>query len=113
MRLTKKVTQLPVPVELVESKIYFIRSQKVMRDSDLADLYHVPTKSLNLAVKRNAKRFPNDFMFRLTKKEDDSLRFQSETSKTSRVAAATCPTCLRSTVSPCFRVCWEAIARYR
>ena len=73
-----------VPVELVERKIYFIRDQKVMRDSDLAGLYHVPTKSLNLAVKRNAKRFPGDFMFRLTKKEDDSLRFQIETSKPSR-----------------------------
>ena len=55
-----------------------------MRDNDLAGLYHVPTKALNLAVKRNVKRFPDDFMFRLTKKEDDSLRFQSETSKPSR-----------------------------
>src|SRR6266566_4465141 len=84
MRLKKQVPQLPVPVEVVERKICFIRGQKVMRDNDLAALYHVPTKSLNLAVKRNVKRFPDDFMFRLTKKEDDSLRFQSETSKPSR-----------------------------
>jgi di/tripeptidase len=52
-----------------------------MLDSDLANLYPVPTKSLNLAVKRNAARFPDDFMFRLTKAEAD-LRFQIETSKT-------------------------------
>jgi len=51
-----------------------------MLDSDLAELYQVPTKSLNLAVKRNAARFPDDFMFRLTQAEAD-LRFQIETSK--------------------------------
>ncbi|MGB7721487.1 MAG: ORF6N domain-containing protein, partial [Bryobacteraceae bacterium] len=50
-------------------------------DSDLAELYQVPTKSLNLAVKRSAARFPDDFMFRLTK-EEVGLRFQFETSKT-------------------------------
>lgn len=52
-----------------------------MLDKDLALLYNVPTKSLNLAVKRNKNRFPKDFMFRLTKKELNSLRFQNETSK--------------------------------
>ena len=51
-----------------------------MLDKDLADLYEVPTKSLNLAVKRNIKRFPKDFMFQLTKEEFESLRFQFETS---------------------------------
>lgn len=51
-----------------------------MLDSDLAKLYGVPTKSLNLAVKRNIERFPSDFMFQLTQSEADSLRFQFETS---------------------------------
>jgi hypothetical protein len=73
-----------VPIELVEREIYFIRGQKVMRDSDLASLYQVQTKVLNLAVKRNATRFPDDFMFQLTKEEADSLRFQIETPKPGR-----------------------------
>ena len=76
--------KLVAPVELVERRIYFIRGQKVMMDSELAELYQVPTKSLNLAIKRKAQRFPEDFMFRLTKTEADSLRFQNETSKPRR-----------------------------
>ncbi|MGB3082813.1 MAG: ORF6N domain-containing protein, partial [Candidatus Omnitrophota bacterium] len=55
--------------------------KKVMLDVDLARLYGIPTKSLNLAVKRNLSRFPEDFMFQLNKEEYDSLRFQFETSK--------------------------------
>jgi hypothetical protein len=66
---------------LVERRIYLIRGEKVMLDRDLAKLYGIPTKSLNLAVKRNVFRFPLDFMFRLTKAERASLRFQSETLK--------------------------------
>ena len=65
----------------IETKIYQIRDYKVMLDFDLAELYDVGTKNLNLAVKRNKRRFPKDFMFRLTKKEWESLRFQIETSK--------------------------------
>ena len=57
-----------------------IRGQKVMVDSDLADLYRVPTKVFNQAVKRNLKRFPKDFMFRLTEKEMKILRSQIVTS---------------------------------
>ncbi len=64
----------------IETRIYEIRGQKIMLDFDLAELYEVPTKSLNLAVKRNLKRFPRDFMFRLKKSEWESLRFQIETS---------------------------------
>jgi hypothetical protein len=64
--------------------IYEIRGQRVMLDSDLAKIYGVPTKSLNLAVKRNSERFPKDFMFQLTKEEAGSLRFQIETSKRGR-----------------------------
>lgn len=58
-----------VPIERIENKIYLIRGYKVMLDRDLADLYGVPTKALNQAVKRNVKRFPKDFMFSLSKKE--------------------------------------------
>jgi len=66
--------------QLIESKILFIRSKKVMLDKDLAVLYEVETKMLNRAVKRNIKRFPDDFMFQLTKKEFDNLRFHFGTS---------------------------------
>ena len=76
--------RIVVPGELVERKIYFVRGQKVMIDSDLAELYQVPTKALNLAIKRKKERFPGDFMFRITKVEAESLRFQSETSKKDR-----------------------------
>lgn len=55
-----------------------------MLDSDLAELYQIPTKSLNLAVKRNRLRFPSDFMFQLNHKEFETLRFQIETSKTTK-----------------------------
>lgn len=70
-----------IPVERVEKRIFLIRGQKVMLDTDLAKLYGVPTKSLNLAVKRNLKRFPEDFLFQLTPEEFESLRFHFETSK--------------------------------
>lgn len=52
-----------------------------MIDSDLADLYQIPTKSLNLTVRRNSNRFPDDFMSRLNRRESEILRFQNETSK--------------------------------
>ena len=55
-----------VPIERIERSILFIRGEKVMLDSDLAEIYGVETKALNQAVKRNASRFPEDFMFRLT-----------------------------------------------
>jgi phage regulator Rha-like protein len=76
--------QPPVSVERIERKIYFIRDQKVMLDSDLAQLYQVQTKNLNKAVKRNLDRFPEDFMFRITPEEIESLRFQIGTSNTSQ-----------------------------
>jgi hypothetical protein len=66
--------------DLIERKIYVIRGQKVMMDADLAALYQVPTKSLNLGVRRNKIRFPDDFMFQLTPEEAEALRFQVETS---------------------------------
>lgn len=64
----------------IEQKIYLIRGQRVMLDSDLAALYEVPTKRLNEQVRRNADRFPEDFMFQLTSKEFDILRSQNATS---------------------------------
>ena len=67
-----------IPRERVESKIYVIRSQKVMLDRDLAELYGVETKYLNRQVKRNLSRFPADFMFQLT--EEENLRCQKVTS---------------------------------
>jgi phage regulator Rha-like protein len=73
-----------IPLERIERKIWLIRGQKVMLDADLAELYGVSTKSLNLAVKRNSARFPSDFMFQLARKEMEALRFQIETSKRGR-----------------------------
>jgi len=72
-----------VPAE-IRNLIYHVRGKAVMFDNDLAILYQVPTKVLNQAVKRNSDRFPEDFMFRLTKAEFESLRSQSVTSKIGR-----------------------------
>ena len=58
-----------VPIELIASKIYLIRGLKVMLDKDLAELYDVETRVLNQAVSRNIERFPEDFMFSLTREE--------------------------------------------
>src|SRR5215475_10431417 len=74
-----KVVTAPRPVE---SLIRLIRGQKVMLDADLAALYEVPTKRLNEAVKRNLKRFPETFMFRLSREEAASLRSQNATLET-------------------------------
>ena len=65
------------------SKIYLIREQKVMLDSDLAKLYHVETKRLKEQVNRNKERFPADFMFQLTEDEYENLRSQIATSSSS------------------------------
>ena len=66
-------TTLSVPVQLIERRIYLIRGQKVMIDFDLAELYGVTTSRLNEQVTRNRKRFPKDFMFRLTEEEAKSF----------------------------------------
>ena len=63
-------------LQIIQSKIYEIRGCRVMLDSDLAALYQVETKALKQAVKRNIDRFPDDFMFQLTKEEMESLRSQ-------------------------------------
>ncbi len=71
--------ELPLPLlsaGFIERRIYLIHRQKVMLDTDLAELYGVTTGNLNKAVTRNAERFPEDFMFRLTREEYTALRFQ-------------------------------------
>ena len=68
----------------LETLIYEIRGQKVMLDSDLARIYETKTGALNRAVKRNADRFPSDFVFRLTPRESESLRCQIGTLKLGR-----------------------------
>lgn len=65
---------LPSPEEIVLSKIYIIRNQKVMLDRDLAALYGTETKRLKEAVRRNINRFPTDFMFELSKEELENWR---------------------------------------
>jgi len=75
-----KKSDLMLPDEVVMNKIYLIRGQKVMLDRDLAELYGVETKVLNQAVRRNIDRFPEDFMFEITKEEFESLRSQFVTS---------------------------------
>ena len=62
-----------IPVEVIEQRILLIRGQRVMLDADLAMLYGVPTRVLNQAVRRNLKRFPQDFMFKLSQPEKDQV----------------------------------------
>ena len=62
-----------IPAEVIEQRIFLIRGQKVMIDRDLAELYNVETKYLNRQVKRNKDRFPDQFMFQLTKEERNEL----------------------------------------
>ncbi len=71
-------------VERVERRIFLIRGEKVMLDSDLAEMYGVVTKTLNRAVRRNRERFPSDFMFELRVKEIALLRYQFGTSNAGR-----------------------------
>ncbi len=84
MKLRAARAELAIPLERVEPRILMLRRQKVMLDADLAELFGVPTKVLNQAVKRNIARFPQDFMFRLTREESRILRPQSVTSKRGR-----------------------------
>jgi phage regulator Rha-like protein len=83
-RITAPARRLPAAVELIGQRIYLLRGQKAMLDSDLAELYRVETKALNRAVKRNSARFPADFMFQLTDDEAESLRCQNGTSNENR-----------------------------
>lgn len=71
-------------IKSIQNRIYEIRGERIMLDFDLAALYEVPTKVLNQAVKRNIKRFPNDFMFRLTPKEWQEMWSQTVTASQSK-----------------------------
>ena len=76
----KTIRKSGLPDEAIINKIYLIREQKVMLDKDLAEMYGIDTKVLKQAVKRNAERFPEDFMFTLAQKEFQHLRSQFVTS---------------------------------
>lgn len=78
--MAKKELQLLVAEQKILNRIYVVRGQKVMLDQDLAEMYRVETKRLNEQVKRNALRFPKDFMFRLTVNEFENLKSQIATS---------------------------------
>ena len=71
--MTRKSIDLLIPDEVVISKIILIRGKKIMIDKDLAELYNVTTKRLNEQVKRNRKRFPEDFTFQLTQEEKEEV----------------------------------------
>ena len=67
------MSQISIPIQVIENKIFVIRGHKVMIDHDLAELYEVETKHLNRQVRRNKNRFPKEFMFQLNRQERDEL----------------------------------------
>jgi hypothetical protein len=85
--------EVSVPSEVIVSKIYEIRGFKVMLDRDLAELYGVETRVLKQAVRRNEKRFPEDFMFEMDKEEFEIWRSQFVTSKEDRKGLRYAPFC--------------------
>ncbi|SOD19689.1 ORF6N domain-containing protein [Pedobacter xixiisoli] len=89
--MTKKQTLAILSDDIVVNKIYVIRNQKVMLDRDLAELYGVETKVLKQAVKRNIDRFPEDFMFELTKSEFENWRSQFVTSNSDKMGLRYAP----------------------
>lgn len=84
---------ISVPDEVIVSKIYLIRDQKVMIDRDLAELYGVATKILKQAVRRNIERFPKDFMFEMNKSEFESWRGENVISAEDRQGLRYAPFC--------------------
>jgi hypothetical protein len=81
------------PDDVVLTKIYLIRDHKVMIDKDLAELYGIETKRLKEAVRRNRKRFPEDFMFEMSKEELENWRTQFATSNSERMGLRYPPYC--------------------
>src|SRR3990172_5204898 len=79
--MAKKETAVAIPQEVIVNKIYHIRGKKVMLSNDLAELYQVEIKALNQQVKRNLRRFPERYMFKLTQGEYKALRSQNVTLK--------------------------------
>ena len=82
---------MDLPVEVIRGKIFLIRGQKVLLDTDLAEMYYVETKRLNEQVRRNASRFPSDFMFQLTAQEVGILKSQIATSNPGHGGRRTLP----------------------
>jgi phage regulator Rha-like protein len=91
--MAKSTKIIAVADEAIMNKIYLIRGQKVMIDRDLAELYEVETKRLKEAVRRNASRFPKDFMFEMNKKEFEIWRTQNATSKEDKQGLRYAPFC--------------------
>jgi hypothetical protein len=87
------MNEISIPEEVILGKIYEIRGQKVMIDRDLAELYGVETKRLKEAVRRNIPRFPEDFMFEMTKVEFEDWRSRFASSKSDRVGLRYAPFC--------------------
>ncbi|HXD78694.1 MAG TPA: ORF6N domain-containing protein [Puia sp.] len=83
--MAKVTTSIAIAEDRIINKIYLIRGKKVMLDRDLAELYGVETRVLNEAVRRNEKRFPEDFMFQLTAEELKNLISQNVTSSWGRL----------------------------
>ena len=83
--MTKKETAVMITEEIIMNNIYFIRGHKIMLDLDLAKLYGVETKQLKRQVSRNKDRFPEDFMFELTKEEFENWRSQFGTSNSDKM----------------------------
>lgn len=79
--MSKQVSRQVIPDEIIMNQIYYMRGHKVMLDMDLAELYEVENKQLKRQVRRNAERFPDDFMFELTLDEYNALRSQIGTLK--------------------------------
>ncbi len=89
--LPNTITEIVIAPEQVQGRIYSIRGQNMMLDSDLAELYGVETKTLNRSMLRNRDRFPEDFMFQLTVQEVESLRYQIGTTNIGRGGRRTLP----------------------
>jgi len=87
------ISSVAIPDELVMNRIYVVRDQKVMLDRDLAELYGVETKVLKQAVRRNNARFPEDFMFEMSREELQDWRSQFVTSKEDRQGLRYMPFC--------------------
>lgn len=91
--MEKSTSLLTVPDEIITHQIYFIRDHKVMLDRDLAILYGVETKRLKETVRRNKERFPEDFMFEMTKDELAIWRSQFIASKSDNIGLRHTPFC--------------------
>jgi hypothetical protein len=103
-----------IPVERIATRIYLIRGEKVMLDSDLAEMYGVPTNRMNEQVKRNIERFPEDFAFQLTVEEFEALMSQIAISNAGRGGRRKLPRGFSpNTASPCSPVFCAAREPFR